>query len=222
MMLHGSEQGSLEYQRDHEKAQELLSRFVEIERTSGNAASMYPDIAAHLAVCSICYSLYEDLQSPSGDPAGQPFSQSAAIEGLEGSAHAHGPIPQTPLDLLSRAEIILRVRHILAGLGDENAAGFEIPAAGYLLFYDTLRVGKADLVVMFTLHSGSTPGLYRIEGVITPEQPDVRYKALLRHASWQEAVVDGNHLLFDEVPLGTESDHMVVTLGVHTRWKPGR
>jgi hypothetical protein len=221
MMQHGLEQGALQFQRDHEKAQELLGRFVEIELTSGSAASMYPDIAAHLTICESCRSLREDLEAPSGTSGSA--SRSLAMETLAGSSQTHAPIPQTPLDLLSRKEIILRVRHILSAPGsDENAAGTEIPAAGYLLFYDTLRVGKADLVVMFTLYAGSVPGLYRIEGVVSPDQPEVRYKALMRHSAYQEAQVDGSHLIFDDIPLGPESEHLIVTLGIHTRWQPAR
>lgn len=220
-MPSGSGQQALQHQLDHEKAQEVMGRYVEIEQTSGGAETMYPDVAAHLGTCSVCRALHDDLAvSPAAPDSDRPALNSVAIEALAGSSQ-RSPITQTPLDMLSREEIILRVGHVLAAPG-QSAVDLEIPAAGYLLFYDTLRVGKLDLVVMFTLHHGDRPGLYRIEGVISPEQPAVRYKAVLWHSARPlEARVEGSDLVFEDVPLGPETGQVVVTLAVHARWRAG-
>jgi hypothetical protein len=217
-MLPDSRYQSLQYQLDHEKTQELLSRYVEIQQAYGGAETRYPDVAAHLEVCPVCRALREDLVAPAAAPDNsQPSSHSVVMETIAGGPPARSPIAQTPLDILSREEVVLRVRHVL------DAEGNSRPAAGYLLFYDTLTVGKLDLVMMFTLHHSEQPGLYCIRGIISPEQPAVRYKAVLWHSAGPvDAQVEGDRLSFDHLSLGPDTGQLAVTLAVHARWRAGQ
>jgi len=213
MSAPGSGQQSGQLQNIHERTQDLLSRYVEVQQASGDAAGMYPDIAAHLQDCQLCRELYADLASTVEPVGGQ------LIVGSQTRADVTGrrlpSVPQTPVDMLSREEIILRVGHALTAM--EQAE----PAAGCLLFYDTLHVGKLNLVATFTLHRCDQAGLYRIEGMISPEQPAVRYKAVLWHMSGaREARIDGSHLMFDEISIDPETSRMIVTLAIHSRWRP--
>ena len=193
----------------------MLGRYVEIQQLSGDAETMYPDIAAHLEVCPVCNGLHADLAASADEPDRERFaSRLVALDQLVSDLPITA-IPQTPVDMLSREEIVLRVSHV------RSAAGNDDPAAGYLLFYDTLHVGKLNLVAIFTLHRSDHPGLYRVEGVISPEQPALRYKAVL----WQEtgpleAHIEGTRLIFDDVSIGPETNRLIVTLAVHSRWRP--
>ena len=213
MSAPGSGHRSSQLQNIHERTQDLLSRYVEIQQTSGNAAAMYPDIAAHLEECRLCCELYADLSVAVETEARQSVADLRAL-GHPASRYL-AAVPQTPVDMLSREEIILRVGHVLPAMEEPE------PAAGYLLFYDALHVGKLNLVAIFTLHRSDQPGLYRIEGAVSPEQPAVRYKAILWHeAGALEASVEGSHLVFDRVSIGPETSRLVMTLAVHSRWRP--
>lgn len=192
-----------------------MSRYVEIQQASGDAEAMYPDIAAHLAECPVCHGLHADLLAVVTEP--QDILSGPDSTALSQLAAAPPPaaIPQTPVDMLSREEITLRISHVLEAVGQDE------PAAGFLLFYDTLHVSQLNLVAIFTLHRSDRPGLYRIEGVISPEQPAVRYKAVLwQDGSPHDAHIDGARLTFDSIALGPQTGHLTVTLAVHSRWRP--
>lgn len=213
MSAPGSRQQSSQLQNIHERTQDLLSRYVEIEQTSGNAAAMYPDIAIHLEECRLCRGLHADLSAAPDLAAVWPALNPQVRELHRGDYLP--AVPQTPVDMLSREEIILRVGQALAAMEESE------PAAGHLLFYDALHVNKLNLMATFTLHHSDHPGLYRIEGVVSPEQPAVRYKAVLWHESGpREARVEGACLTFDQVSIDPETSRMVVTLAVHSRWHP--
>jgi hypothetical protein len=218
------------FQHDHQKTQELLARFVEIQQTAGGAELMYPDVAAHLSLCETCRSLFEDLTTPlaSSDDS-PPLSRSVVMSYLAGGPPAHELAAQPPLDLVFRQEIILRLEHALPAVeasaerNGEPGGDVETPATGYLLFYDTLSIGKLDLVMIFTLHGGSRAGFYRIEGVISPEQPSLRLKARLAYSTGAlEADVEANRLLFGEVPLDPGVSSVTVTLEGLSRWRARR
>ena len=213
----GFSQQSLQFERDHQRTQNLLSRYMEIRQTSGDAEVMYPDIAAHLQVCRVCRGLYDDLSAVESEPQDDQVSLRSMVLNQLAYDPPLPAIPQTPVDMLSREEIVLRVGHVISEAEDDD------PAAGHLLFYDTLLVGKLNLVALFTLHRSDNPGLFRIEGVITPEQPAVRYKAVLwQGKSTLEAHAEGGHLTFDAVSIAPETAQLFVTLAVHTRWQSGR
>ncbi len=218
------------FQLDHQKTQELLARYVEIQQTAGRADLMYPDVAAHLEVCENCRSLFEDLNMPpAGAGIGSPESRSIVMSQLASGLPDRDAVAQPPLNLVFREEVILRLEHALSALGgsaerdgkpDNRPA---VPAAGYLLFYDTVSVGKQDLVVIFTLHPGGGPGRGRIEGIVSPEQPALRLKARLAHPDGiLDAEVEANRLSFEGIPLEPAVSRVVVTLEGYTRWRPGR
>lgn len=218
------------FQQDHQKTQELLARYVEIQQTVGGAEMMYPDVASHLALCENCQSLFEDLTTPlTGSNDNLLLTRSMVMSYLANGPSAHEVAAQPPLDLVFRQEIILRLERALPAVeasserNGEAAGDAEPPGAGHLLFYDTLSVGKLDLVVIFTLHGGSQAGCFRIEGVVSPEQPSLRLKAQMTHPSGVlEAEVEVNRMLFREVSLDPAVSSVMVILEGHSRWRPRR
>ena len=218
------------FQLDHQKTQELLARYVEIQQTAGRAELMYPDVAAHLVLCETCRSLFEDLNTPLAGPRdSSPSSRGVIMSQLAAGPLGREAAAQPPLDLIFREEIILRLERALSAPGaspwrnGELAGRPEAPAAGFLLFYDTLSVGKLDLVVIFTLHPGSEPGCCRIEGIVSPEQPALRLKARLAYPTGDlDAEVEANRLSFGSIPFEPVVSRVTVTLEGYSRWRPGR
>jgi hypothetical protein len=215
-----NEQRTAEHNHEHWYVHELLARYAEIERSSGNAAQTYPEVAAHLSRCESCRAALSDMMA---DDAGGVMLRRITADDLlflrrpNLAHHAVGPgsggpsfsihIALPSLDLHGGPAI----PGVVARSGVERGFGPTQPG-GRLLLFDTVSVEGEDIQVMLTLHSGAIPDRYTIVGDLVGESLPPLLKARL-HVGDEVyfSEVEGGLVQFEDVAFVEDAESVMIT-----------
>ncbi len=215
-----NEKRAVEHNHEHWYVRELLARYAEIERSSGNAAQMYPEVAAHLSRCESCRAALFDMMA---DDAGDMTLRRVTADDLpflrrpDLAHHAVGPGSGGPSFSIHIALPALdlhggpAIPGVVTRSGTGRGFGPTQPG-GRLLLFDMVSVEGKNIQVMLTLHGGPIPDRYTIVGELAGESLPPVLKARLHVGDevYFSEVEDGL-VQFEDVAFIEDAESVMIT-----------
>lgn len=207
-----------EKEAKHWQIRNLLARYAEKELATGDAASMYPEIAQHLDHCQSCREVVEDLLAFSQDQHYEPGSLKAADL----------PFVKNPTDFLPSVrpastpddfglQLIVPFQ-ALDSQGSTAPTRFKdsldfIQPGGRMLWVGTFDIEGKKIQVLLTLHNGAKENQYRVVAEVTGAIPPAGITGQLYVGDqvYFSGLTQGS-LAFDDVDFNQDIERFSLTL----------